>query len=162
MVQAQPKGRKRPASDVQARYQNIVREVHDLPRDMLTNLLHEIADAMATEASDHNVAASANGHHQRDGGNGSQPAQPDAPIARAVDNDEEQMSGWDLVITQGGPMAEVARMLRRGNLTAKEEQRMKELAYEAVISIPPPVEPPPTDEEVKQMLHEHRMKKYGR
>jgi hypothetical protein len=166
MVQAQIQQKRRQrGDDAEARFQRVVSEVRALPPTMLADLLHEIADLMRGQVkrngqrnprNDSDVAelATTGIEARRDQTNGSGAAADEA--------DDEPMSGYDLVIAQGGPMAEVARMLKRGNLSEEERQQMKELAYEAVVSMPPPIEPPPTDEEVKQMLHEHLMEKYGR
>lgn len=165
MVQAQPKGKKQQASELQVRYQNVVREVHSFPQIMLAKLLHEIADVMGSQAPDSNgskAEAVINGHRKRNGSNGVATLAPDVQSESAEDEESERPSGWDIVIAQGGPMAEVARMLKRGNLTDEERQQMKEMAYDAVISMPEPVEPPPTYEEAKEILHRHRMEKYGR
>ncbi len=165
MVQAQPKGKQQSASELQARYQNIVREVHNLPQNLLADLLHEIAEMMrgrAAEVNGNKVEAATNRHRQRNGSNRAAAPVPNVQAESAEDAEDEQLSGFELVIAQGGPMAEVARMLMRDHLTDEERQQMKQMAYEAWRAMPPSNVPPPTDEEIEQMRHERRMKKYGR
>ncbi len=165
MAQAQPKVKKQQqANELQARYQNVVREVHSLPQDLLADLLHEIADTIreqTTIANGSDVETVTNGHHQRNDSTGAA-AKQKAVMDDVVGTAEVQPSGFDLVIAQDGPMAEVTRMLKRGNLTDEERQQMKQMAYEAWRAMPPSNMPPPTNEEIKQMRDERRMKKYGR
>ena len=133
MVQIEPQARKKLRTDnVEARYQNIVREVHTLPQPMLASLLHEIADAMGSQALNSNgstAEVAGNGHRQRNGSNGTSALATDVEIESDEDEEAERPSGYDIVIAGGGPMAEVARMLKRGNLTDEERQQMKQMAY---------------------------------
>lgn len=151
MVQTAPRGKSQQSEDAEARLQDAIRVVDALPPTMLPSLVNHVMGIMSRQMA-YNQSLISNGSNGM-----TTPAEEET-----APEDIEQMSGYDMVIAAGGPMAEVAQMLKRGNLTAEEQQRMKELTYEAVVSRPPPIEPPPTIEEAKEMLHRHRMEKYGR
>jgi hypothetical protein len=151
MVQAAPRPNRQASDDPEARLQEAIRIVDELPTAMLPRLVNHVMDTISQQLEADQLPR-----------NGSNAMTTPHEVENAIDDDEEQVSGYDLVIAGGGPMAEVARLLKRGNLTDEEQQRMKELAYEAVVSRPPANEPPPTIEEAKEMLRQHRMEKYGR
>ncbi len=156
MVQIAPrrKGRQHDGG-VEARFQDAIRMVDELPTTMLPKLVNH-----AMKRISHQLEVSQSPDDGRS--HAATAASAEAYTGNRVGLAEEQPSGFDLVIAQGGPMAEVARMLQRDNLTDEERQQMKQTAYEAWRAMPPSNVPPPTDEEIEQMRDERRMKKYGR
>ncbi len=142
MVQTQPKKRDQNGSELHAKYQAIVQDVDSLPPAMLASLASHIVDVITQQLS------------RREGEGASNPvAKLQSSVSRNGAEANRENTDFDELL---------AMSLRQNEMSEQEVRQMKLMAYEAWMALPPSDDPPPTDEEVEQLRHEHRMEKYGR
>lgn len=143
MVQAQQKKHEQNGSTLDARLENVMREVDSLPTTMLPIVLRRIADRM----------------DQQDVDNGNTITKT---LRQMLQEIEPKASIYQTLKAQGGPYAEMISLLEKGQLSDDEAQHLRELGHQQAIGLLADWRPAPTDEEVERVLNERVMERYGR
>lgn len=130
-------------SDVDARIENVMREVDRLPHTAIPTVLRRIADRM-----DRQEAADEDGSYEA------------SPRLRREAISE--ISPYQTLKAQGGPFAEMIALLEKEQLTDDEARHLRELGHGQAVGLLADWRPAPSDEDVERVLDQRLIERYGR